>query len=118
MVPKDLKNEFVIGGRRFVAVGFLEAGEEVIDGNEMMRRLASRSLRVIHGADFEHFSRYREDLPEELRPHLLVTDQRAPDCPDETTVFQYLEEAEAWYSFWHNLQGRIWGRSTLVVCCV
>ncbi len=117
MVHKDLRIELVLGGVTFIIVGFLEAGEEVITGDEMKRRLAARSLRLIHGADFEHFSRYREDLPKELRPHLLATDQCAPECQKETTVFEFFEDVEVWHSFWHNLCGPTWGHNVLAVCC-
>ena len=80
--------KFEVDGLQFEAVGALRDGEPRCLIEEALRRTAGENGGAIKGKD-EAFLRARlAQLPSELDPYWLVTDERHPARPRDVSCFE------------------------------
>lgn len=109
-IHKDICIRFEVDGRKFKAVGFLNQGESLVDGDEMLRRVPGAI-----GEEDTNFldERVDQDWSRDLFLYYLATARRNPDDPRYVRYFYRF--ASRCVRDWYDLDYR-WGGRVLVVC--
>lgn len=108
MIHKNIRIPFILGGRDFEAVGFIEENESSIDGDEMSKRTNKNNKVIKKEVDWQFILEHLNELPKELDEYSLLTIRRHPEFLD---VICYLYRSvtygwrENYYSYsypWDN----------------
>ena len=102
---------FEIKGRNYEAVGFMNKGESPVNGDEMLRRIASENGGLIGKDDSAFIAKYRRQLPKKLQQYLLVTNYE--------DYYQPCVSCLSWSGHWIKclrwFNDRYWDDNSLVV---
>lgn len=103
-----------IGGRNYLACGFLKAGEPSVFGQTMLDRTRVEGTTGIDDGEWAHLLEHQKDFKkyQGLDPYYLVTERRSPDFP---RVLSYLgRDGRERYESSGSVGGR-WGGIGLVL---
>ena len=104
--------EFMLGGRKFKAVLTHQAGEELVLGEESIRRADTEGKAVRTETDWQFVYEHRHELPPELNDYWLATARPLPDDPRNVSGL-YRHDGK-WYAYWFLLDYH-WNRHGLVL---
>lgn len=111
---KDICFQFTLGGEAFEAVGFLEAGEDSVQGTVALSRTDNGHL-LKSEEDWRFVYEHRYELPRELWVYWSVTARPDPDDPHRVfSLFHDFYDGDRWYYGWYDLDHR-WNRNNLVL---
>lgn len=114
---KSIRIPFIVGGRNYEAVGFLDEGESPVDGEELLRRTAGENGGAV-GEEDDDFLRERfYHLPPELRPYKLVTSRPDPDHQLFISTFFFSFGERRWFQNWELLDDQRHDRYLVVRRC-
>ena len=111
-VHKNIRFSFVVNGRYFEAVGFLNANSSAVVGKTMLQRTAGKNGGAISGENEAFLGDRLAELPVELREYCLITNERDPNSPQSISCFIW--NGNRWTRYRTRLSQR-YGKSDLVV---
>lgn len=104
----------LIGGREYLACGFLKADESSAKGQVMLDRTQVEGTTAIDDAEMDHLLEHRKDFQQfpELDPYYLATERHNPNLPGYLSGL-YRVGAER-YGDSHSVENH-WGGGGLIL---
>lgn len=105
-----------IGGRNYVACGFLKKGEQSVDGQTMLDRTKMEGMNAADEDEWKHLWENRADFEKfpELKSYYVITGRRSPVFPQALScLYQSARE-------WDECSSPVkdpWSRFSLVLRC-